>query len=361
MQPRIDLLDALTRAARREYAHSNGADPWDSIFTKAITVLMQPNRQPGHLPDQYSFIAMFHSSYVCKRDSYSRFERILDYAFQTLFETMERRCRARSQSMGSSSKEVMDAVLCSLFSSRDRNPKVVSMDVAAWLYRWTGNFNIFTGNMLPADARKSFETAIVRWLWSTSKPSEIPDDVRKLAQEVVRVQKFNARNLQTYAHLLGELLLLPHHQPRSLSDTLTAVRAGIDIQLPDHQEYFYLLLAQPALEAALSITNRSHAQITTLTEANTFKAIYDLIAGVDPYGVDLYDDIPYAYREEKDALLNILLEIWRKICGVFSCVYVFFVSDHISDHPGPEYVEESPGRGIVMPDTFPVQRVVPLA
>lgn len=202
----------------------------------------------------------------------------------------------------------MDAAITNLLGPQDPKSLVTSFNVSTCLCRWSG-YNIFSRKKVSENMRKRFDATIFRWLWSNSSPSKFSSDIHQLTLELSK-QFYNGwLHSKTYGTLLSELIMLRHHQPRSLDESLLALRT---LQTP---AFGIFDLAGPVLKAIASLTAQSQYHLSQEL-AEDLISTYNFISSLDSYKCTMQADRRLAEREKQDILTS-LWEIWKNVCGMW--------------------------------------------
>lgn len=158
----MQFRGALLDCTRREYIRLNGADPWTSIFTRTIALLVHPKRRPGPIPSVIpSFLELFHKkTFIMTLPTDSRQARISRDArnciFWSLLKTVQRQCYARFQSLETASTEVVDDIINGVIGPNWSSPEL-SRDVAICLCLW--GRDVYGQTMVSSIEHKVFRSA----------------------------------------------------------------------------------------------------------------------------------------------------------------------------------------------------------
>lgn len=183
------------------------------------------------------------------------FEDARNHLLLALHETVQRGCYARSQTLLSAPNELLDTIVCEVLGPpKSRALELciyASLSICEWRYQLDAR-------------RKSFKSAMVRWIWSNRNSSTLREDVTGLIEKA----NFVASNVMTsdFGYLLVGILTLPQHQPRSLGDVICFIQMSLCSKLGAAilQRSHDTEAVQSMSEHLLLATERSQDQFTDI-------------------------------------------------------------------------------------------------
>lgn len=319
---RLDLLDALEDAARRENSRLNGIDIWHSSFVKSFAVLVHPKRQSGKPPGSKYIIEMLDSPYIkaLKGKGTKIEEQITRMVFSTLFEAVLREQPKDTHTapghLETSIAEGLDDLLQNILGPRRDCPFVGPSTITLYLCRWERR-KISNNELVNFDQRDSFISSLMRWIWNDSIPT--PQDICILTSYVV-----------TMGPKCMEALISLIHRENGLARKLDLTFSAIDGLEPDPDKFRpgnFLRLAAPLIDLIATHTHQNLGRLSR-KQAEQLVSFYDLIRLLDPL---YYDSWQFGDGTEikKQDILESIRQLWTISYGINLFLFAFV---HLTDY-----------------------------